>query len=229
MIKKTHIQGSKVFRQFKQLDKEEPRNVVKFFKLYELSLDQLDFNEQNHLLAAYGDALFKLRQYKPYLKVADRLIELSITQNIQFVQGEDIYYKSLYQKGLAYFGLHDYRAAQHIARELIKMSPEHGAYQNLLRSCMVRERPEWVKQLLFIGAAMYFLSVLLVILEFLVVAKFYEDYQQNMEWVRMGVFSFGLLALIGGELAHHLKIRRIIRQYVSEAQAKKIQKLKKKI
>lgn len=224
MIKKTHIQGSKVFRQFKKLDKEEPRNVVNFFKMYELSLHQLDFNEQNHLLAAYGDALFKLRQYKPYLKVADRLIELSILQNIQFIQGEDIYYKSLYQKGLAYFALHDYRAAQHIARELIKMSPEHGAYQNLLRSCMVRERPKWVKRLLFTGAAMYFLSVLLVVLEFLVIAKFYEEYQQNMEWVRMGVFSFGLLALIGGELAHHLKIRRIIKRYVSKAQAKKTKK-----
>ncbi len=218
MIKKTHIQSSKVFRQFKELDKEEPRNVVKFFKLYELSLDQLEFNEQNHLLAAYGDALFKLRQYKPYLKIADRLIELSILQNVRFVQGEDIYHKSLYQKSLAYFHLHDYRAAQHIACELIKMSPEHQSYQNLLRRCMVRERPEWVKQLLFTGAAMYFLSVLLVVVEFAVVAKHYEDYQQNMEWVRMGVFSFGLLTLIGGELAHHLKIRKIIRRYVTQAQ-----------
>jgi len=224
MIKKTHIQSSKVFRQFKELDKEEPRNVVKFFKLYELSLDQLEFNEQNHLLAAYGDALFKLRQYKPYLKIADRLIELSILQNVRFIQGEDIYHKSLYQKGLAYFHLHDYRAAQHIARELIKMSPEHQSYQDLLRRCMVRERPEWVKQLLFTGAAMDFLSVLLVVIEFAVVANYYEDYQQNMEWVRMGVFSFGLLALIGGELAHHLKIRKIIRHSVRQAQTNRNKK-----
>lgn len=221
MIKKTHIQGSRVFRQFKELDKGEPRNVVNFFKLHEPSFNELEFREQNHLLAAYGDALFKLRLYKPYLKIADRLIKLSIIQNVRFVQGEDIYHKSLYQKGLAYFHLHDYIASAHIAKELIKMSPEQRSYRNLLRRCMIRQRPEWIKKVLFTGAVMYLLSVLLVILEFAIIARFYEDYQHDTEQIRIGVFVIGLLALTLGELVHHIQIQRKINRHTKAARIKK--------
>lgn len=211
MIKKTHIQGSPIFEKFKELDREQPRDIVHFFKKHEVAFKELDFNEQNHLLAAYGDALFTLGRYRPYLKVADCLIELSILQNVRFVQGEDIYRKSLYQKGLAYFYLHDYRAASHIARELIKISPGHRAYRNLLRRCMVRERPPYVLRLIRGGAAIYFFCVLLVVIEFVFVARFHEEYQPYIEYFRIGAFGVGLLALIGGESIHHWVIRKKLR------------------
>jgi len=222
MIKKTHTKGSPIFEKFKELDKEQPRDIVYFFKKYEVAFKELDFNEQNHLLAAYGDALFELGRYRPYLKVADCLIELSILQNVRFIQGEDIYRKSLYQKGLAYFYLHDYRAASHIARELIKISPEHGAYRNLLRRCMIRERPSYVLKLIRGGAAIYFFCVLLVVIEFVFVARFHEEYQPYIEYFRISAFGVGLLALIGGESIHHWIIRKKIKRHIYKArQAKK--------
>jgi len=222
MIKKTHTKGSPIFEKFKELDKEQPRDIVYFFKKYEVAFKELDFNEQNHLLAAYGDALFELGRYRPYLKVADCLIELSILQNVRFIQGEDIYRKSLYQKGLAYFYLHDYRAASHIARELIKISPGHRAYRNLLRRCMIRERPPYVLRLIRGGAAIYFFCVLLVVIEFVFVARFHEEYQPYIEYFRISAFGVGLLALIGGESIHHWIIRKKIKRHIYKArQAKK--------
>jgi|GEM_PF-972087 len=226
MIKKTHKKGSPIFEKFKKLDREQPFDIVSFFKHYEVSFQELDFNEQNHLLSAYGDALFKLGRHRPYLKVADCLIELSILQNIRFVQGEDIYRKSLYQKGLAYFYLHDYRAASHIARELIKLSPEHRSYRNLLRRCMVRERPAYVKQLIGAGASIYLFCVLLVLIEFIFVARFHAEYQPYIEYFRIVAFGVGLLALIGGESIHHWNIRQKISKYTEEAKLRKNEKKK---
>ena len=213
MIRKLDIHDSKLFQTFKTLNTENPFSVVAFYKKNEAQLHQLNTIEHQELTIAYGDALLKLKKHKTYLKIADQLIEHSIQHNIKFVQGEDIYQKTLYQKGQAYFQLHDYKAAAHIAQELIKIQPKHPQYRNLLRRCMIRNRPQYIKDLLMLGVAMYLLSVLLIIIGLL--ASPY--YQSILEKIKIAIFGIGFLALAGGELLHHIKIHIKINRFQQKA------------
>ena len=173
------------------------------------------------MLTVYADALFKLGHYQPYLKLADRIIELSILENIRFVQGEDIYRKALYQKGYAYFYLHDYPSSSYLAKELIKISPDYRPYKRLLRRCMIRKRPLYVKRLLGIGVGLYFLSVILVIIEQLIIGNFYESMLDVAGLFRMGIFGLGLSAFVIGEGLHHWQIRQFIKQFVADIKRRK--------
>lgn len=222
MLKKTQTKSSWVFRQFKELDEQQPREIMRFYKAQEKNLQNLEFEEQNYVLTVYADALFKLGHYQPYIKLADRIIELSILENVRFIQGEDIYRKALYQKGYAYFYLHDYPSSAYVARELIKISPDYRPYRRLLRRCMIRKRPPYVKRLLGIGVGLYFLSVILVIVEQLIIGNFYESMLDEAGLFRMGIFGVGLSAFVIGEGLHHRQIHGFIKQFVEKAKIKKL-------
>ncbi len=221
MLKKTHIESSKAYREFRALNEQEPRAIMRYYKEHEKVFQELEFDEQNYILTVYADALFKLGSYQSYLKLADRIIEISIIDNVRFIQGEDIYRKTLFQKGYAYFYLHDYTAASYVAKELIKISPSYRPYTRLLQRCMIRQRPNYVKKLLGLGVGFYFLSVIFIIIEQLIIANFYNDVLAIAKLVRMGVFGLGLGAFIVGEGSHHWQIRNFIKDFRSKAKARK--------
>lgn len=221
MLKRTHTQNSWAFRQFRILDERKPRDIVRFYKDQEKHLQDLEFRQQNYVLTVYVNALFKLGHYQSFLKLADRILELSIIENVRFIQGEDVFRKTLFQKGYAYFYLHDYLSASYIAKELIKMYPHHRSYKRLLQRCMIRKRPPYVRRLLGIGVGLYFFSVILVIIEQLVISNFYESAMDEASLFRMGIFGLGLGAFVIGEGLHHWQIGRFIRQFAGEARMKK--------
>ena len=58
---------SKVFRNFKEIEREDYHNVIRYYEANEEEIGQLDFEEYFELLLAYIHALFRLEKYQKHL------------------------------------------------------------------------------------------------------------------------------------------------------------------
>ncbi len=222
MLKRPDTYDSKVFLEFSRLDEENFRTVVHFFEKNQEAVITMNFEERFIMLLTYANALYEINAYKRHLRVADEIIELSITHNIQFFNGEDIYLKTLFQKAKSYFHLHEYKASEHVSTELVKMVPNHSPYSKLLNKCLIRQRPAYVKNMLASGVFLYLLSVVFVVVNILVIKSLFPEYHPGMEVARIAIFVGGLSMLVLAMVLHHFNVFSHIRSIKHKAVDKKL-------
>lgn len=222
MLKRPDTYDSKVFLEFSRLDEENFRSVVHFFEKHQEEVVTMNFEERFIMLLTYSNALYEINAYKRHLRVADDIIELSITHNIQFFNGEDIYLKTLYQKAKSYFHLHEYESAEHVSSELVKMVPNQTSYSKLLNKCLIRQRPNFVKRMLASGVFLYLLSVVFVVINILIVKPSFPEYHWGMETTRISIFVGGIAMLILAMVLHHFSVFNRIRKIKRKAIEKKL-------
>ncbi|MEM6726524.1 MAG: hypothetical protein AAF598_20975 [Bacteroidota bacterium] len=225
MLKNTSTYDSPIFREFKSLDRDNQHEVVHFYEEHEKEIGQITFEEYFVCLVAYCTALYEIGAYRKLLRHADEVIEMSIVHNKQFVQGEDVYLKILLQKSIAFIRLHDYASAQRILTELVKLQPHRRMHRKLLRKCMYRQRPLYVKRLFAAGVFLYLLSVVMVVINILVIDPFYESWLNTAEYARFSVFIAGVIALVSGESYYHLSVKYKVRKLVRNAIRKQQKRL----
>lgn len=222
MLKNTSTYDSPIFREFKSLDRDNHHAVVHFYEEREREIGQLSFEEYFVCLVAYCNALFEIGAYRKLLRHADEVIELSIIHNKQFVQGEDVYLKALHQKSISFAHLHDYASAERILTELVKLQPQRRGNRKLLRKCLYRQRPLYVKRLFAAGVFLYLLSVVIVVINILIIDPFYSKLLNTTEMIRLGIFLSGVIALVSGETFYHfsvrLKVKRIVNRSIRKQQ-----------
>lgn len=225
MLKNTSTYDSPIFREFKSLDRDNHHAIVHFYEEHEREIGQMTFDEYFVCLVAYCNALYEIGAYRKLLRHADEVIELSIMHNKQFVQGEDVYLKILLQKAVAFIRLHDYASAQRVLTELVKLQPNRRSHRKLLRKCMYRQRPIYVKRMFAAGVFLYLLSVVMVVVNILVIDPFYEQWLNTAEYARFSVFIAGVIALVAGESYYHFLVKFKVRRLVSQSIKKQQQRL----
>ena len=219
MIQRSATYGSKILREFRNLDGDNHHAIVHFFEENEREISRMNLDDFFILQASYENALFEIGAFQKMLPVTDQVVEHSIIYNVQFFQGEDIYLKGLYHKAYALARLHDYPAAQGVLEELIRIRPNFKPYKRLLRKCMLRQRPLYVKRLFAIGVILYLVSVAMVVLNILFIEPFHSDFLSRAEYIRFAIFVLGIISLLSGEITHHVKTRRRINKITSRKAA----------
>ena len=195
---------SPLYRDFKEIDGNAFRTIVRFYEEYEPDIEALPFAEYFDLLYNYATSLFHIKQYRQFLNVADRIIETSISDNIRFWNGEDLFISTLFRKAAAHHQLLELDEAEYVLKELIKINPTDKQIQMLLRRNFRRKRSRLVRNFRAVCIFCLLLSALIVIFEVLFVRTFYTRYLPDVQTLRNLVFVTGVIILASGDVYNYL-------------------------
>jgi len=221
MLKKQSTFQSKVYRDFKTLDKRNYHAVVRFYERHQREIRTLDFDEAFVMQLHYCNALFEVEQFQKQVKLADFIIECSILENIQYYQGEDIYLKTLFQKAKSLYHLEKYHDSAHILRELIKLSPNHKSYPKLLNRCMTKSSPAYIQSLQATGIFALLISVGLLVFNVLLIKNFYPNYTSILSNIWITGFITGICLIIIGWIARKISIQNRIKNFQQASRERK--------
>ena len=205
-----------MYRDFKDIDGSEYHTLIRFYEAKKSDINHLTFELYFDILVDYTNALFEVGAYTKHITTVNQIIQLSIEYNIQFYRGEDIYFKSLYQKAAAHFNLLEQDEAIHILKELIKIAPYHGLSILFLKKCMHRSQPNYIKIaratsiVLFLGAA------IITAIEVMVIHPFSPMYTTIFEQFRFATLGLGIFVLVGTFLYHRYQINHQVNAFVKK-------------
>ncbi len=212
---------SKIYKEFKAIDAAEHLSIVRFYESYESDIPQLNFSEYFELLISYSSALFEIGAYQSHVKIVDTAIQLSIINNIKFYNGQDIYTDLLFKKAASCYHLMDYDQAEHILRELVKIMPYNDMVQRFLKKCLLRKRPEYLKNARGLAILMLLVTALLIVIELLFVRTLMKDYTAFFEIIRNTTFGLSILLIFGSELMHRTQIHLWVKKFVVDCKLRK--------
>lgn len=207
---------SRVYKDFKEIESNAHRQIIRFFEKHERMIYRLDFEEYFELLVAYVDALFEIGIYQKHLVLVDEVIENSIHLNIRLYKGEDIFYLMLFKKAASHFNLHQYEKTEHILRELIKMDPNDKEVLSFLKRCLRRRGTKLLSVARASSIFLFLLTACIICVEVLFVRPFYEMYASRIEALRIGTFVMGIFALIAGDFLHRVIIEAKVNSFAEK-------------
>lgn len=215
---------SKTYREFKSIHPESHREIIRFYDENEREIRKLDFEEYFDLLVAYVDALFVIGKYRQHLLMVDLVIEISIQRNIYNYNGQDLFFEMLNCKGLSFFYTYQYRQAENIFRQLIRINPEEKETVKYLEKSIRQAGASVQHWTRAVSIGLLFLAALVIGLEILFIRPFYEMYVWHFELGRTLLFVFACLAMGGGEWLHRYRSRRKAGQFLGQVVREKTER-----
>ena len=212
---------SKIYKAFKAIEDKEHLSIVRFYESYEEDIPQLNFTEYFELLISYTNALFEIGAYQLHTRVVDTAIQHSILNNIKFYNGQDIYTELLFKKAASCYNLMEYDQAEHILRELVKITPYNEMVQRFLKKCLKRKHPEYLKNARGLAILFLLATALVVAVELIIVRNLLPSYISLFENIRILTFISSLILIIGSTVLHRVQIYFWVRQFVAECKMRK--------
>lgn len=213
--------SSKLYRAFKDIDGSAYHTLIRFYESKTTQIAQLAFPKYFEILVDYTNALFEVGAYSKHLEEVEQVIRISIANNIQFYKGEDIYFKSLFQKAAAHFNLLEYQQSEYILKELIKIAPYNTLPIRFLKKCKENKRPKYIKTGRALSIVLFFLAALVAAIEVIIIYPFRPKNTFIFENLWIGILGFGLFTLLATHLYHKFKVNIEVQQFVKLVRANK--------
>jgi|APTNR8051073442_1049403.scaffolds.fasta_scaffold00707_22 hypothetical protein len=202
-----HIYHSKVYRDFKGIEPGAYRDVLHFYELHEDAIRHTEFEEYFEMLVAYTEALFETGAYRKHLLMADVAIGESMSQELEFDYGKHVFERMLFRKAASHYNLAEYKQAEYVVGQLIRIDPAHEEAQRFFRKCRYRQHPGWLHQIRAAVIFLFLVAALVTCIEVLFIRPFYGMHVHLIETSRNTIFAMGLLLLIGSEGLHFSRVR----------------------
>ena len=183
-------------RRFKAIQSEDARAIVRFCKMNEAAIDRLSGEEYFAIWSAYMQALYEMETWDYLATVTEEVITYAMLHNIKYYNGEDIYLKALYYKGLMHYHRHETNEAHHIAKALQRLNPKSRTYFAFRQKCLLRTRPRWVDVGYGIAIVGYFAAAFVALFKLLYIQPFALEYDTAVLRVQLGLFCLSAI-LIG--------------------------------
>ena len=212
---------SRLYRDFQEIEGNAYRRVVRFYEACEDQVVALEFEECFDLQVAYCKALFEIGAYQKHLAFADGVIEAAIINGIRRWNGADVYFNTLFDKAASHHNRLEFERAEHILRELLKMQPDNEAVQVFLRKNARRKRSVLLQRSRAASIAFFLAAAVVICVEMLFVRTLYPVYEPLVQAVRTSLFAGGLLAMVGGDLLHRLRIHRRVAAWTETARVQR--------
>jgi tetratricopeptide (TPR) repeat protein len=207
---------SVVFQDFESLGRTNYHEIIRFCERNRDAMETLNFQEYFIMELAYCNSLFQMENYAKHLKVADRVIELSIFNNVHLFQGEDIYQKTLFQKAQAHKMLNHLPEAIHITKELLKMNVNSKEYQSFLKFCYLKNNTPFLENLRGYGVLICFVAASILVLNILLIEPFYPEKVASFHILSIIGLIIGAILLIGGLTVHHWQAKNKFSVFIRE-------------
>ena len=191
--------------QYRQLDMGAHRDIIRFYEANKQTLPHLDIDEFIEIELGYTNALFEVGRYESFLITVQYLLEALIYHNIQYVNGEDAYENLLFRKAAAHYQLLELNSAARVLWEILRINPDNQAAAYLLKRCLVKSEPLFLRTAKAISIFLFLLSALVIGLELLIIRPFFDQYAHGVEIARIGIFLFALVLLIAADGLHRLR------------------------
>lgn len=215
-MKSFEFKSGVIYDQYYDIDPQSYHERIRYFDSHIQEIYQLAFPQSLHIRIDNCIALYKVGAHRQFLRKADRLINLIISENIYHYQDRDIYYELLTMKAEAHHRVREYRLSTHVLRELIKIRPQDKQSKKHFIKAMCdywRHEAQFVRGLSII----LFLSAGIVIaMELLIVRSFYMQYTQYVELTRNLMLLSGILLLFGNEIRFRINAQREFRNLINQ-------------
>jgi len=222
MLHRKTTYQSPVFTDFETLGRRNYHEIVRFCEQHRDAMEQLNFDEFFIMELAYCNALFQMDMFDKHIKTANHVIELSILNNIQFYEGEDIYHRTLFQKAQSHKVLNQLPEAIHIIKELIKMNAMVKEYQQFLKLCYTKDGTPFLHNLRAYGVLICLISSGILVLNILIVEPFFPNKVVLVNIISTIGLIIGGLSLIGGLTIHHWKAKRKFDKFMKRLKNNKL-------
>ena len=204
---------TQLFQQFRLIPLSQHFALIRFFRQHEPEIEQLAAAEHLTMLAYFVDALHQEGgQELMLIAHAEELLQLSILHNLQFVDGEDIYLRSLYQKTVAHLRLNEIEKATKIAKQLLHLAPHSRQYKFLLQDCLLLNRPNWVKNCFALGVFALAAAVAFSVTNILFVESFYYSWLETSQVFEFSAYSASAFCLIAGLFGHYYFVQMQVKK-----------------
>ena len=212
---------SSIFRNFKAIDAGEFRQVVRYYERNEKAILELDFEEYFEMLMAYTNALFEISEYQKHILMVNAVVEISIMENIQIFNGQEVFKTMLFRKAASHYNLFEYGKAIHILRELLKIEPNNAENALFLEQCLRNDKPQIARRTSAAAVFLFLLSALTVSIEVLLVRNFYPESAYVIEMSRNLMFCLGFCILVLGVIWHRWQSHNTVQNFIKEVKKTK--------
>jgi hypothetical protein len=212
---------SKIYRDFRAIEASDWRVIVRYYENCEKQIRELDFEEYFEIMNTYTKALFEIGAYQKHLLMADAVIEASVMNNIKFLNGEDVFHRTLFKKAASCYHLHELEKCEHILRELIRIDPNDTNSGLFLKKCLRKMQSALVRQTRAAAVFLFLMSAIIICFEILLVRSFYPEYDDLVEASRNSIFLLGLVVLAGGDVFHRWRANREVDKFVAMLRRRK--------
>lgn len=212
---------SKLYQDFTEIEGNDYREIIRFYEENENQIKHLDGEEHFYLLTTYVNSLFEIGAYQKHLTIVDLVIEISIEQNIVRYQGVDLFQNMLFKKAASCYNTLQYKQAEHILRELIKIDPKEEETVLFLKRCLRKKTPGVTQFTRASSIFLFLLTAVIISFEVLFIRPFYDLYTPLVEGARFSTFAAGCLILVTGDLFHRWRAERKANRFVRNEKLRK--------
>lgn len=191
---------SETYDAFLAIDHHAYKEKIQFVEENIFMLRDLDAGAYFDMMVLYGEALFETGEYARQAKLADHIIEMSISRNIVMHRDQDVYFETLFKKAASLHNLDRIDEAVHILKELVKINPDHESSKLFLINCIIRQRKSMVRPYRNLSLILLLTSAIVIGVELIFVRRLWPSWTMIIEMVRNGLFISGVILLIAGEV-----------------------------
>ncbi|MGK0388853.1 MAG: tetratricopeptide (TPR) repeat protein [Maribacter sp.] len=200
-IKKSVI-SSNVYVAFRSLPKKGWTDIIKLYESKQEDINLLSSAKRLDILDMYLEALHEIKDFKKLKKEVQCLIYLSLSEEIPVEIGLPYYQAALFWKADACFQMREYKEAQYILEQIIRMNPNNTLYSGKLVKCFYWDKPNYIYRFRAFSILLFFLAAAVIIIEFLIIKPFYSEYSAFIMMLRSGLF-LSALGIVGAiEMLH---------------------------
>jgi tetratricopeptide (TPR) repeat protein len=203
-----------LYKNFRHIRRDDVYAQIRFYERHADELSFLSSEEHFTVCCYYANALFAAEDYERYLGIAADILEKSIIEDIQFVDGVDVYSDSLEKMAFSYFKLKNYDKALNIAKQLYKISAKGKKHKALLRKILKSQRPKFILNLFALSIIFAISWTICEISSLLVFESFYVSVDYAIESVQSYMLNILIAMITIATLGHYFYVGRKLKQLI---------------
>jgi hypothetical protein len=190
--------------------------LIRYYEQHHKEIHLLPLEEEMIMSFYYINALFETGEFNTHIPSANVLLENSIINNIDCVDGIDIYTTILYQKTYAHLQLGATTKATQLAKQLIGIDSRQYHHVDLLRQCYLAVRPRWIYPTLIMSAVTTIVAAVVII----IFASLHIYTETNAMLMPYSLLALAACGLIATAIAHSICTEAPVQKITKAAKRK---------
>lgn len=175
--------------------------MISFYEKNHKDIRYLPFEEEMTILFYYTNALFETHNFNTHITLAEKLLEMSIVHNLEYVDEYDVYMTLLHQKTAAHLYLGETEKATLLAKQLIGIDKDQRKHRLLLQQCFLINRPAWIRPTLTVSA----IATLMGAFTMIIFASL-QQYQTQWMVAPYGLFTIATIGLATSAIGYYCHV-----------------------
>ena len=205
---------SELYKDFRHIRRDDVYAQIRFYERHADELIQLNNEEHFTVSCYYANALFAAEEFERYLELAPNILERSIIEDIQFVDGIDVYLHNLENMAVAFLKLKNHEKAIKIAVQLYAVSGRQKKYGLLLKKILKSRRPKMILNLFAFAVLMAILWTAAEIGRMIILEPFFTEISGITGLMQIVLLNASLVSVFAAAVGHYLYVGRRYRKLI---------------